>query len=279
MDNKISKRKFWGVLLGIAAVIYLSPLYLVLVNSFKTNREYMLSMISFPSGFNISDSYLAAIKQIDYYKLFGNSIYVLLFALAGIVLFGSMTAYKLCRVSGRLSTIIFFIFLSCLIIPFQGLMIPLIKMLASFHLVNTLTGLGIVNLVMITPVVIFMYHGFIKTIPYEIEESARIDGANGYFVFFRIIFPLLRSITLTVLTLFGLVIWNDFLMPLLILQKSSKYTLPLGVTIFFKESSNRPSEWPAIYAALVISSAPVMIFFFCMQKYMVSGIASGAVKG
>ena len=236
-------------------------------------------MISFPSGFNVSESYIEAVKQISYFKLFGNSIFIFISALAGIVILGSMTAYKLCRVKGRLSTIIFFIFLSCMIIPFQGLMIPLVKMLAKVHLVNSLMGLSITYWVMMTPVVIFMYHGFVKSVPYEIEESARIDGANGYVTFFRIVFPLLKPITLTVITLFGLSVWNDFLMPLIVLQRSSLYTLPLGISVFFTESSNKPNRWPAIYAAMVISCTPIIVFFFFMQKHIVSGITQGAVKG
>lgn len=268
-----------GVIMVFVAIVYLLPLYLVLVNSFKTNREYMISMISFPSGFNIKESYVAAVQQMQYLNLFKNSLIVFVVSMVGIIILGSMTAYKLSRVRGKFSTIIFLVFLSCMMIPFQGLMLPLVKTIARLHLLNSLFGLSITYWALMTPVVIFMYHGFIKSIPYDIEEAARIDGANGYEIFFKIIFPLLKPITLTVITLLGLGIWNDFFMPLLVLQSPSTYTLPLGVSMFYGQQSGKPDQWPAIYGALVISIAPIIIFFIFMQKHIVYGITNGAVKG
>ena len=116
--KKISGKSIISAVAIVVAIIYLMPIYLILVNSFKTNSEYILSMLSLPSGFNISESYLAAIERIEYARLFGNSIFVFCLALAGVIVLGSMTAYKLCRVKGKLSTVLFFIFLSCMIIPF-----------------------------------------------------------------------------------------------------------------------------------------------------------------
>jgi raffinose/stachyose/melibiose transport system permease protein len=265
-----------GIAMAILALLFLSPFYLVLINSVKTDQEYLLSRIAFPREFDLARNYAKTMELMHYGKVLLNSTFVTALSLAGVIGLGSMAAYKLARVPGRLSTAIFFIFLGIMIVPFQGVMIPIVVVAKRLSLMNSLPGLVLLYWGLCAPPAIFLYHGFVKGIPIEIEESVRMDGAGGARIFASIVFPLLKPMTATVGVLMGLQIWNDFLLPLLVLQKPALYTLPLASMRFFQTYN---TAWSNVLAAIVLGSLPIVVLFFFVQRYVINGVMSGAIKG
>jgi raffinose/stachyose/melibiose transport system permease protein len=170
----------------------------------------------------------------------------------------------------------FFAFVAAMVTPFQSIMIPLMRVVTDFHLLNSRIGLILVYLGYSTPFTVFLYHGFIKSVPIQMEEAALIDGCNIFQIFLYIVIPMIRSMTITVIILQTLLIWNDFLLPLLILSKRSLHTIPLAVFSFFGQYTNR---WDYALATLVLGMFPIVIFFLFMQKYVIAGVRSGSVKG
>ncbi|HOJ64061.1 MAG TPA: carbohydrate ABC transporter permease [Spirochaetota bacterium] len=209
-------------------------------------------------------------------RVFFNTLIITVFSVVGIVITSAMAAYALVRNEYRLSWIIFLLFTFSMVVPFQSIMVPLVETAKGLGLNNTLWGLILIYIGLGSPMAIFMYHGFIKAIPKELEESAAIDGAGPFTIFFRIVFPLLTPITATIVILNVLWIWNDFLLPLIILQSKELRTIQLAQYSFFGAYSK---EYGLALASLVTSAAPIIIFYLIMQKYIIKGITSGAVKG
>ncbi len=201
---------------------------------------------------------------------------ITLFSITGIVITSSMAAYALVRNNWKISWIIFLLFTFSMVVPFQAIMVPLVETAKGFGINNSLFGLIIIYIGLGSPMAIFMYHGFIKSIPKEIEESASIDGAGPFTIFFRIVFPLLTPITATIVILNVLWIWNDFLLPLIILQSKELRTIQLAQYSFFGAYRK---EYGLALASLVTSAFPVVLFYLVMQKYIIKGITSGAIKG
>lgn len=265
-----------GIVMLVVAAVFVSPFYFVIVNSVKTDAEYLTSKINLPQEIRLAEIYGRTIESMRFGRVLLNSGVITVFSVGGLLLLGAMAAYKLARVPGLLSTILFFTFLSIMVIPFQAVMIPIVVMVRRLGLMNSLPGIILVYWGLVTPPAIFLYHGFVKTIPLEIEESVRMDGGNDYQIFWRIIFPLLQPVTATVAVLMGLQIWNDFLLPLLLLQRPAMYTIPLAVMRFFQTYT---TAWSNIMAAIIIGSLPMIVFFFIAQRFVISGVTSGAIKG
>lgn len=187
-----------------------------------------------------------------------------------------MAAYKLVRSPGWVSSLIFFAIVSAMIIPFQTMMIPLVKVAQNFQLVDSIPGIILMYFGFGTPLALFLYHGFIKGIPVELEEAARIDGCGPFRTFFKIVFPLLTPITVTIGILHTLWIWNDFLLPYLMLVSPEKQTISLASYMYFGQYM---TQWNYALAALTLAIIPVVIFYLVAQRYIIEGISAGAVKG
>jgi len=209
-------------------------------------------------------------------QVFLNTIIITIFSVAGIVLISSMASYALVRINNKLSWGIFLFFTFSMVVPFQAIMIPLVETAKILGVKNSIPGIVLIYMGVGSPLAIFMYHGFIKGIPKELEESAAIDGAGPFTIFFKIVFPLLTPITATIVILDVLWIWNDFLLPLIILQSKELKTIQLAQYSFFGAYKR---EYGLALASLVISASPIVVFYLFMQKYIIKGITSGAVKG
>jgi len=257
------------------ALLFAFPLYLTVVNAFKSYDQVVLATTSWPQKLDFSN-FITVWKQIQFPTVFMNSFIITVSSVLGILLFSSMTAYKLVRSPGWLSSILFFVILSAMIVPFQTMMVPLVKVAKDLHLINSIPGIIVIYLGFGTSMALFLFHGFIKGIPLELEDSAKIDGCSPIGVFFRIVFPLLTPITISVAILKTLQIWNDFLLPLLMLSGKNNQTIPLSYFIYFGEYVN---QWHLALAAVVLSVLPVLIFYLFAQKYIIQGIMAGAVKG
>lgn len=275
MKKNMGKKIGWN-LIGISvALIFLAPLYIIFTNSFKTAKGIFMNVLSLPvkETFTINN-YIQAFKDLNFMQSLMNSLLITVISTALIVIFASMAAWMLVRSKSKISTFLFFLFAAAMLIPFQSVMLPLINLLGKLNLLNPV-GLVIAYLGFGSSLSIILYHGFIKGIPLELEEAALIDGCNKFQVFWLIVFPLLKPITVTVSILNVMWVWNDFLLPQLIINRPQWHTIPLKMFYFFGQYSKR---WDLALAGLVIGMIPIIIFYFFAQKHIVKGVTQGSIK-
>lgn len=263
-----------AVLLALA-LLFLFPLLLVFLNCLKSQREIVASLLSFPTELHF-ENFPNAVRQMNYVQAFLNSVAVTVLSVAGLILLASMTAYQVVRRKCIASRVISALMVASMAIPFQVLMVPSVIVARELHLVNSQWGLVVMYWGFLLPMAMFLYQGFIKGVPRELEEAAMIDGCGQIRAFFRIVFPMLRPITATVAILNVLSVFNDFTLPLIMLSSQNVKTLPLSFSVFYGSYLN---EWQLIMAALVLTIFPVLVFFLLMQKNIVAGLTAGALKG
>ncbi len=262
-------------LLVIASLIAIMPIGLSLLNSFKTNKELIANVLALPEKF-LFTNYVDTFIKMEYLKKLFNTVFLASLSVGGIILVSSLSGWILCRTKTVTSKILLSLFVFSMLIPFNAIMIPLYRISIVLNLIDSLSGLAVIYVGLGCGMAIFMYHAFIKSIPYELEEAAYIDGCSKMQVFTRIIFPLLKPITATIAIMNVLWIWNDFLLPLMHLQSSEKYTLLLSTNSLFGKYTN---DWSAILSSLILAVLPVIILYIVLQKYILKGIVDGAVKG
>ncbi|AYC28586.1 carbohydrate ABC transporter permease [Paenisporosarcina cavernae] len=267
-------RRFPLEILGILlALLWLAPFYLMIVNSLKTKREIFSDTLKLPDTFTL-DNYKEAFVQLDFVQTFFNSFIITVLSVLIIIVFSSMAAYALSRSKSRLSTILFFVFVAAMLIPFQSVMIPLITIFGKFEMLNR-AGLIFMYLGFGASLSIFLYHGALTSIPKSLDEAATIDGANKFQVFWYIIFPMLKPITVTVAILNTIWIWNDYLLPSLVINQQGMETIPLKMFFFFGEYTK---QWHLALAGLTLAIIPVIIGYFFAQREIIKGVSDGAVK-
>lgn len=272
------------IILNICAVVvcglYLFPIYIVIVNSFKNRAELYEDILALPSKISF-EYYQEAMKKMNFLKAFGNSLFITLVSILFLVVLASMTAWMLVRVNNILSKVIFNILVATMLIPFQTLMMPLMQEMGwirdnlNIQLLDTLPGLIFMNIGFGASMAVFLYHGFVKSIPISLEEAAQIDGCNKWGIFWKIVFPMLKPTTVTVMILDVIWIWNDYLLPSLVLSSKANRTIPLSTASFFGQFT---IQWNMAMAGLTLTIIPVIIFYLCAQKYIIKGVAAGAVK-
>ena len=264
------------VVIVLLACLYIYPVFLMVCNSLKPFKEILTNVLALPSHLEWAN-YSYVIEKMEYFRLFFNNVVITLIGIAGIVLFSSMAAYILDRRKTRVTKALHLFIITPMLIPFQTIMITLLKFMNIIHLNGTTWGLGIQYWGFGIPMATFIYFNFMKSIPTEIDESAMIDGATTFQTYGRIIFPLLKTVTATVVVLDVMWIWNDFLLPLLMVNSSpSSKTLVLA-TYNFVGSLN--TKWHYALAAMVLAILPSVIVFVFLQRYIVEGVVAGAVKG
>ncbi len=235
----------------------------------------LTNVLSFPTRLDFGN-YVDAYQKIDYLNSFGNTIVVTIIGVAGIILFASMAGYKMSRTPGKISSFLFGLFVLSSLIPFHSIIISLVKIAKELKVQGTSYGLGLIYIGLGVALAIFLYHGFVKSIPRDLDEAALMDGCGEFRLYFSIILPLLLPITATVAILNALWMWNDFLLPLLMLTDSKYYTLLISTNMLFGEYNN---DWSAILSSLVLTMLPIIVLYLLLQKYILSGIAEGAIKG
>lgn len=262
------------VVLLAGAVVTLFPIYMALLNSVKTQGDMLTNILALPASPEFGN-YADAFRKTDYLRSLWNTVVVAAVGLAGIVLFASMAGYKLSRTPGKLSAFLFGLFVMSTLIPFHSIMITLVRISSDMGLQGSAVGLGLLYIGLGVAVAIFLYHGFVKSVPKELDEAAVIDGCGEFRLYFVVILPLLLPITATIAILNTLWMWNDFLLPLLILTDFKSYTLLLSTNMLFGEYNN---DWSAILASLVLAMLPVILLYLMLQKYILHGISEGAIK-
>lgn len=264
----------------VLCLLYLFPIYIILVNSFKDRQELYDNILALPSKLSF-EFYGKAMEKMNFLRAFANSLIVTLVSILFIVVLASMTAWMLVRVNNLLSKILFSVFVSTMLIPFQTLMMPLMQELGwirdTLHIsmMDKLGGLIFMNIGFGASMAVFLYHGFIKSIPISLEEAATIDGCSKLGVFWKIVFPMLKPTTMTVVILDVIWIWNDYLLPSLVLSSKANRTIPLSTFSFFGQFT---IQWNMAMAGLMLTIIPVILFYLCAQKYIIKGVAAGAVK-
>jgi len=259
----------------VLALLFLVPFYFVIVNSMKTFGELLINSANLPPTLNFAN-YVKVWEIMKFPQVFLNSLLITVFSNIGLVIISSMAAYRLVRKPGRVNNLIFLAFVAAMVIPFQSIMIPLVRVGSEIGIMDSIPGVVICYFGFGVSLNVFLYHGFIKSIPIEIEESAKVDGSSTYGVFWKIVFPLLKPMTVTVVLLNSLWIWNDFLLPQLVLSSPDLRTIPLATYSFFGQYTK---QWDLALAALVLGVLPIVIFFLAMQKHVIEGITAGSVKG
>ena len=270
--DKQKKLTLW-IISGISAGLFLVPFYIMLVNSFKTKKQLFLDTLGFPKTFDFNN-YLVAWERLEFLKVFSNSLIITVGSLVVVIAFSSMAAWMLQRTKSKLSTIIYFVFVASMLVPFQAVMLPLVRIMGQLNLLN-MPGLIFMYLGFQSSLSIFLYHGFVKGIPRALDEAAVIDGCNPFQTFWYVIFPLLKPITITVAVLNAVWIWNDYLLPSLVINKEASHTIPLRIFFFFGEYTK---QWHLAMAGLTLAIIPVIIFYFFAQKHIIKGVTDGSVK-
>jgi len=258
---------------SILAFAYVTPFLLVFVNSVKLKPEILANPLSLPTSISW-DNFQQALTKMNFFRSLTNSIIITVLSVSLLIVFSSMLAYYLARVKSKPTKYIFLILVTSMIVPFQALMIPFMARFAPFVSWNNRAALIFFYIGFGVALSTFLYHGFISTIPTEIDEAASIDGASDMVAFWKIIFPMMRPITATVAIINALWIWNDFLLPRLVLTEESQ-TLPLSTYLFYGQYS---IEYGQAMAGLVLAVLPIVIFYLILQKQFISGISQGAVK-
>lgn len=264
--------EIFALLLGL---LFLVPFYFVISNSLKPIGDLLANTASLPKSLFLGN-YERVFDIMKFPSAFLNSLLITVVSNLGLVVLSSMAAYRMVRTPTRLNNILFICFVTAMVVPFQSIMLPLIKVADVAGLINSHWGLAVCYFGFGVSLNIFLYHGFIKAIPKEVEESAVVDGTSAYGLFWRIVFPLLRPMTITIVLLNSLWIWNDFLLPSLILSNPELRTIPLATYSFFGQYTK---QWDLALAGLVLGVLPIIIFFLALQKHIIEGITAGSVKG
>lgn len=263
-----------GILLCQTFVV-LYPLFLVLITSFKTNREVMTQPFSLPQGINWQ-SYETVLNHTNYLLYYRNSIIVTVVSLLLIILVSTLAAYALGRYEFRGNQLIYFYFLVGMMIPIRLGVINLFQIFQSLNLFDNLLALILIYTAMGIPFSVFIITAYVRQIPREMLEAAQIDGCNDWQILTKIYLPLLRPAVATAAIYHFVPIWNDFYFPLIFIKSEHLKTVPLGTAIFFGQFQ---TDWPTAFAALALAILPAIIFYLLMSKQFIEGLTAGAVKG
>lgn len=274
MTNDNKKNWLLDVLMLPIGVITFFPFYLIIINTFKSMKETALSPMSLPKKW-VFTNYITVFKETELLQSFGNSLIITVISVLLMVLVGAMAAYPIVFNPNRTNKFVTMYLLAGFMIPFQTTLIPLFQLMTDLGFIDRIYGLIILYMGGAV-FVFFLMMGYMKTIPKELPEAAIIDGCGTGGIFWRIILPLLKPITVTSIIYQTMWIWNDFLAPMLFLNSKSNATLVLQV---YSAKGEFSVNWPLFMTLTVITLIPIFIFFVLMQKQIVKGIVGGAVKG
>lgn len=271
------KDKLIFILLTLLSILFLLPILIVFMNSFKSKLYISDTPFSLPNAKTFSKlvNYSEGISKTGFTHAFGWSLFITVCSVAVILLFTSMTAWYITRAKNKLTKALYYLFAFSMIVPFQMVMFTMTKVANVLHLDNPF-GIIIIYLGFGAGLSVFMFSGFVKSIPVEIEEASVIDGCNPIQTFFMIIVPVLKPITITVAILNTMWIWNDYLLPYLLIGSEYK-TIPIAVQ--YLKGGYGSVDMGAMMAVLVLSIIPIILFYFFCQKHIIEGVVAGAVKG
>ena len=277
MDKK-NKVTFATIFFSILSVLWLFPIFVVLINSFKKKTYISRMPFSIPTdkAFVGLQNYENGIKKIGFFQAFGCSLWITIASVAVIILFTSMCAWYITRVKNKATSSLYYLCVFSMIVPFQMVMFTLSKLADMMHLGNPF-GIVIVYLGFGAGLAVFMFCGFVKSIPIEIEEAAMIDGCNPLEIFFQVVLPVLKPTCISVAILQTMWIWNDYLLPYLVLDITKYKTIPIAIQ--YLKGGYGAIDMGAMMGMLVLAIIPIVIFYMFCQRYIIEGVVAGAVKG
>lgn len=267
------------VILCILVVAFLYPIIFILINSFKGKFYISKDPFSLPAGetFVGFTNYITGLTKNGFLSAIWWSFFITIISVALILLFTSMTAYYITRVKSKLVEALYYVFVFSMVVPFQMVMFTMTSLADKLHL-NNPVGMCFLYLGFGAGLAVFMFSGFVKSIPLEIEEASFIDGCNPLQNYFQVVFPILKPTTITVAILQAMWVWNDYLLPYLVIGLSTPYkTIPVVVQQMVGSNGNK--DMGAMMAMLVLAIVPIVIFYLSCQKYIIEGVVAGAVKG
>ncbi|WP_219835190.1 carbohydrate ABC transporter permease [Paenibacillus sp. R14(2021)] len=272
-------RGFIYLILIVCLVMFVFPFVLLFLNAFKTNAQIIDSPLSLPTAVHW-DTLRSVITEMHYFSSLRNTFFLTVSGVVLISLFSSMTAHYIVRNKTKFNNTFFFTMVAAMIIPFQAIMIPMVSIYGQYLgwiQSNPLTTLVFLYLGFGSSLAVFIYHGFVKSIPTELEEAARIDGCNSRQTFFKIVLPILTPTTVTIGILNMLWIWNDFLLPILVLQNAGtdSLTLPLSISVF---NGTYSSDYEKFLPAVLLVTLPILVIYLFAQRFILQGVTQGAVK-
>ena len=277
-QKKIAHAIMWVVLL-VLFFCFIFPFFLVVINAFKSKADITAAPLALIGrhGFTLKN-FPEAMKKMKFWTVFGNSLLITSCATVLTILVSSMNAFVIVRNNWKFCTLIFSLMIASMVIPFQVLMVPLVSVYGGIlNVLNHRITLILMHVGFSVSMAMFMFHGAIKTnIPLALEEAATIDGCTRWQTWWRVVFPLLKPTIATVGIINAMAYWNDYLLPSLVLTKKNLYTIPIATQAFYGTYS---TDIGLIMAALLLAMLPILILYIFLQRYIVEGVASGAVKG
>ncbi len=267
------------IILGFLSLLFVYPVFIIFYNSFKSRFQIINDPFTFPNteSFVGFENYINGIRLSNFLQSFFNSLFITVVSVALIILFTSMISWYITRRKTKFTKILYYAFVFSMIVPFQMMMYTLTYVAYKIEL-NSIIGITLIYLGFGSGLSVFTYCGFIKSIPIEIEESAMIDGCSPLQTFFHIIFPILKPTTITIAILNTMWIWNDYLLPYLVLGTGKSKTIPVAIQQALKGLYG-DVDWGAFMGMLVLTIVPIIIFYIFTQKYLIKGAIEGAVKG
>ena len=267
------------IVLIIVLLIFIFPFIMVLINVFKQKSDIMRDPLALvgSKGFTLQN-FPNAMEKMEFWKAFGNSLIITVSATVLTIIFSSMAAFVIVRNKWKACALLFGAMIASMVIPFQVLMVPLVSLYGGiFGVLNHRITLILMHTGFSLSMAVFMFHGAIRTnIPVELEEAAYIDGCTRWQTWWKIVFPLLKPTIATVAIIDAMAFWNDYLLPSLVLQKKDLYTIPIATQAFY---GTYTSDLGLIMAALLLAMLPILILYLLLQRFIVEGVTSGAVKG
>lgn len=260
----------------MVAIMIIAPFYISVVYALRESGEIALNRLSWPDHPTLENFKLVITENEQFLIGFKNSVLTTVPAVIILTIVTSMASYVLARFQNRFYRIVYMIFISGMLIPIQCIMLPLYLNFFNLNLTNSNLGFVIARTGLQLPISILVVTGFVKSVPRELEEAATIDGCNRFVMFWRVVFPLMKPVNATQLVLNALFIWNDYTTSVILLRKPEARTLVLAQMSYFNEYT---SQLNLAFAFFILAMLPILILYFCMQKYIVRGIMMGAVKG
>ena len=284
VESTVSRKKSTGntiifIILCALVVVFLYPIMFIVINSFKGKFFISQNPFALPTAETFAGltNYINGLEKTGFFSAMGWSFFITILSVAVIIFFTSMTAYYITRVKSKATNVLYYLFVFSMIVPFQMVMFPMVKLADTLNLSNPL-GMVALYLGFGSGLSVFMFSGFIKSIPLEIEEAAMIDGCNPLQTYFHIVLPILKPTSITVAILNAMWVLNDYLLPYLVIGLSTKYkTIPVVIQMLVGSNGNR--DMGAMMAMLVLAIIPIVVFYLACQKHIIEGVVAGAVKG
>ncbi|WP_252502227.1 carbohydrate ABC transporter permease [Sporosarcina sp. Marseille-Q4943] len=273
MSKRLKQMMKYPILI-VFSLIALYPIYLMFLSSVKPNLEILTAPLSFPKEFTL-ENFAVVWEKVNFSSYVWNSVYVSALSIFFILFFSSLAAFYLSRYDFKWNAFILFFFMLGLMIPMKLAILPLYMMMLKLGLLNSLNSLVIVYIAGNVPFAVFVFYGFFRSLPKDLDQSARLDGCNEFQIYYKIILPLMRP-SLAIVGIVNLIgVWNDFFYPLIFIHDDAKNTIPLGMLSLFGEYD---TQWNLLFAGLTISSLPMIVAFLLASKQFIEGLTTGAVK-